>query len=65
MYGNRIKILRIENGITQAELAKIIDTTAPTIGKYEREQLEPNIERISKLCNYFNVSADYILGLED
>ncbi len=46
MYGNRIKILRIENGITQAELAKIIDTTASTIGKYEREQLEPNIEII-------------------
>ena len=65
MYGNRIKILRIENGITQAELAKIIDTTASTIGKYEREQLEPNIEIISKLCNYFNVSADDILGVEE
>lgn len=65
MYGKRIKELRQAKGLTQSELAKMISTTASTIGKYEREALQPNIEIIKALCQFFGVSSDYLLGLED
>lgn len=65
MIGKKIKILRKEKGITQAELAALIGTTASTIGKYEREALQPNVETIVKICKTFEVSSDYLLGIED
>ena len=62
MYGKRIKDLRQERGLTQSQLAEKIGTTASTIGKYEREQLQPNVETVKLLCTFFEVSADYLLG---
>lgn len=65
MYGKRLREIRQEKGITQKELAKLLSTTQSTIGKYEREELEPNVETIIHICKIFNVSADYLLGSED
>ena len=65
MYGQRLKYLRQEKGWTQQQLAKELSTTASTIGKYEREELQPNIDVITSLCKIFEVSSDYLLGLED
>ena len=65
MYGQRIKELRQEKGLTQAQLAEKITTTASTIGKYEREELQPNVETIKAICKFFAVTADYLIGLEE
>lgn len=65
MYGKRIRECRNEKGLTQTELAKKLSTTQSTIGKYEREELQPNIETLILICKIFEVSSDYILGLED
>ena len=65
MYGQRIKELRKEKGITQTELAQILNTTQKTISKYERESLDLNTSVIIALCKYFNVTSDYLLGLCD
>lgn len=65
MFGQRIKELRQEKGLTQMQLAELLFTTQSTIGKYEREELQPNIEALKKLCKVFEVSSDYILGLSD
>ena len=65
MYGQRIKEIRFEKNLTQSQLAKILSTTQSTIGKYEREELQPNIEVILQICRTLGVSADYLLGLED
>lgn len=65
MYGKRIKELRQERKLTQTDLARKLATTQSTIGKYEREELQPNVEIIVELCKIFAVSADYLLGLED
>lgn len=65
MYGKRIKECRNEKGLTQTELAEKLSTTQSTIGKYEREELQPNIETLILICKIFEVSSDYILGLED
>lgn len=65
MYGKRIRECRNEKGLTQTELAEKLSTTQSTIGKYEREELQPNIDTLILICKLFEVSADYIIGLED
>ena len=65
MYGQRIRELRLEQGLTQNELAQAINTTQKSISKYETEYLDLNTDMIIALCKYFNVSADYLLGLTD
>lgn len=64
MYGQRLKELRMEKGLTQTELAKVLNTTQKSISKYENEYLDVSTETIIKICKYFDVSADYLLGLE-
>lgn len=65
MYGQRIKEIRQEKGLTQAQLAEMLTTTQSTIGKYEREEIQLTVDTIFKICKLFEVSADYLLGLED
>lgn len=65
MYGQRIKEIRQEKGITQSQLAEMLSTTQSTIGKYEREEIQLAVDTIIKICKVFEVSADYLLGLED
>lgn len=65
MYGERIKELRKEKGLTQTQFAKLINTTQKNISKYELEQLDLNTDTIILICKTLNVSADYLLGLED
>lgn len=59
---NRIKELRVENGWRQADLAQKLHTRQQTIGNYETGERSPDIETILKLCEIFDVSADYLLG---
>lgn len=61
----RIKELREEKGLTQAQLAKAIGLTRIVISYYENGYSEPSVGTIEKLCNYFEVSADYLLGFKD
>ncbi len=65
MIGQKIKEERQSKGLTQKQLAELLSTTQGTVGKYEREELQPNIDVIKKLCEIFEVSADYLLGLSD
>lgn len=62
-YLKRIYDLREDNDLTQEDIAKILKTTKQTYGKYERGKLNLKIEDLEILCRYYNVSADYIIGL--
>lgn len=64
MFGAKLKDLRKEKNLRQQDLAAIISTTQSTIVKYEQEQLEPNINALIKLADYFDCSIDYLLGRE-
>ena len=64
MIGENIKSLRTEKGLKQSELATVLSTTQSTIGKYERNEVEPNIDTLIKLSNFFGCSTDYLLGRE-
>ena len=61
----RLRELREENDLSQAQLGKEIGVNWRTISNYELGVREPNIEIIEKLCNFFGVSAGYLLGFED
>lgn len=64
-YSRRIKELRLEKGMTQKELASLLNLTANSICEWEKGRSSPNIELLIKLSEIFEVSIDYILGLED
>lgn len=61
----RIKTLRTERNIGQNLLAKEIDVSNASISYWENAKQEPSAQAIYKLAQYFGVSADYILGIED
>jgi len=65
MYGKRIHDLRRENNYTQKELATILQVDFRTVSFWETERFEPNIEQLIKICDTFNVSADYLLGRQE
>ena len=65
MYGDRLKIIRTEKGLSQSEFAKMCETSQRNISRYEREQLDLSTDFIVRVCKTFDISADYLLGLKD
>ncbi|HEL0016798.1 helix-turn-helix domain-containing protein [Streptococcus equi] len=61
---NRLKELRKEKGLTQAELAQVINTNQSQYGKYENGKTNLSLENAKILADYFGVSPAYLLGLE-
>jgi transcriptional regulator with XRE-family HTH domain len=63
--GERIKSLRVERGIGQNKLAEDLRLSNASISYWETGKQIPSAEVIYKLSKYFNVSADYLLGLKE
>ena len=61
----KLKLLRKEKGVSQKIVAKELGITLSAYSNYEQGIREPSNEVLVKLCKYFCVSADYLLGLED
>ena len=64
-YVDRLTAMRQERDISQKEIARILNCQQSAISKYERKLREYKIKDIILLCKFYNVSADYILGLPD
>lgn len=62
--GKLIKELKVEMKLTQTELAKKLNTTQDTISLWELGKSFPDIFSLIKLSQIFNVSTDFLLGLE-
>ena len=62
--GEKIKAFREDLDMNQTELGKMVNITQRKISYIECGKYEPSIEDIKALCNFFNVSADYLLGLK-
>ena len=62
-FSERIKILREEKGISQAELAKRLGVNRSIVSAYENQTRLPSIQMLSKLSYLFNVSIEYLLGI--
>ncbi len=63
--GIKLRALRLERGITQRELAEALNVVTASISSYETGGNYPSADVLIKLCKYFNVSSDYLLGLSD
>lgn len=64
-FGEILNNLMREEDVTQAELAKSIGYTQRAVSKWVNCQSEPTEKAIVKCANFFQVSTDYLLGLED
>lgn len=62
---NRLKKLRREEGLTQADLAKVLNTNQSQYGKYENGKTNLSLENAQILSEYFGVTLPYLLGLDD
>ncbi|MGX7745855.1 helix-turn-helix domain-containing protein [Rhodopseudomonas parapalustris] len=61
MFKDRLKELRQDRDLTQAELSKIIGVSREMLSGYENTGREPNFSILIKIADYFDVSTDYIL----
>lgn len=57
-----LKKLRIKHKISQKQLADVIGVSQQSINKYENHNIEPDIDTLKSLANYFNTSIDYLVG---
>lgn len=64
-YNERIRELRENIGKNQTEIAKMLGTSQSYYSEYELGKRELPLKHLIKLCNYYKVSADYILGLKN
>ena len=64
-FSSRLIALRKERQMTQSDLAKAIHKTRSTVSGYETEGKEPDYEMLCSLAEYFGVSTDYLLGIDD
>ena len=62
---NRIKDLREDNDFSQARIAEVIKTTQQQYSKIELGKSDISGEKLKLLAAFYNISADYILGLTD
>ena len=60
---NRLRDLREDRDLSQTEIARILQTTQQQYSKIETGKTDISGEKLRKLAQFYNVSADYILGL--
>ena len=60
--GQRMRKLRKRNHYTQADVAKALGVSPSAIGMYEQDRRVPDKETLLKICDFFDVSSDYMLG---
>lgn len=64
-FKDRLKMLRKEKKLTQVRLGKMLNYGYTAIANYESGRNNPSIEDLKKIASIFNVSMDYLLGVND
>ena len=65
IFSERLKELREEKKLSMKQLANKIGTTDAAISNWENQINEPKISYLKEIAIFFDVSTDYLLGLED
>ena len=63
IFGNRLKALREARGLSRKAFAEAMGVSYSTVSKYENDERFPDLDLLKKFAVYFDVSADYLLGL--
>ena len=61
----RLKEIREEKGLSQRELAKLLNIDKSTVAKYETGERSPDADMIVQLADFFDVSTDFLLGRKE
>ena len=65
IFAERLKELRKERNMSELQLAKVLGVSSTTINRWERGLRVPNLDSLVLLARFFDVSIDYLCGLED
>lgn len=63
-FGEKLRALRTEAGMTQTDLAKKLNITKSVVSYYELQERTPSPDVLIRLADIFHVSADYLLGID-
>jgi len=61
-FGSRMIQARKDKNLSQVALAKTLEATPTTIGRYERDEVKPSIEMAAKIADILEVSLDFLIG---
>jgi transcriptional regulator with XRE-family HTH domain len=64
-FGKRLKMIREENELTLAQLAEKLNTTKSNLSRYENGKVDPTLDVVIDIANYFNVTLDWMSGTSD
>ncbi|MDR3293739.1 MAG: helix-turn-helix domain-containing protein [Clostridiales bacterium] len=62
-FGRILKELRLADGLSQRSLGNVLSVNNQTVSFWETGSREPDLDTLVRLCKYFKVSADYLLGM--
>lgn len=65
VFAERLKELREEQKLSVSELAKRLNVSPIAISRWENQKRTPNIDTLFLIANFFGVSADYLIGIEN
>lgn len=64
-FKDRLRELRLANGLSQMQLANKLNISQSAIAKWELGKTEPTASAIILIAKYFNETTDYLLGVSD
>lgn len=62
MLNSMIKKLRLGHGLSQVDLAKKLSVTKQTVSNWENNNIQPSVDMLVKIADFFSVSTDYLLS---
>ena len=65
IFCERLKLERMKLGLTQVQIGEALEIPKQYISRWEKGEQSPTLPTLFKLCRYYGVSADYLLGLTD
>lgn len=65
MLSQRIREARLANHMSQVELAKKLGVSKQSLSNWENDNIQPSVEMLTRMAVNLNVSADFLLGLDD
>lgn len=60
-----LRTIRNERGLSQAQVAELLETTQQQYSKYEKGTHEIPVRHVITLCKFYEISADWLLGLKE
>ena len=65
IWSTRLKDLRLQNNLSQTEVAKVIHCSQVSYGMYELGKRKIPVDKMVELAKYYHVSLDYLAGLSE